>query len=290
MVTLSTIFLPVSGAHISPTVSVALAVIRRISPVRAVGHLLAQSGGAIAGASVMLAFYGTFEEAQTKHEAVFGLEFLLTFMIVLLYLRVTEHSDNLMASVTIGISYMTANTAFRVAVNPAFALGRSFVENDFDHLWLFWLGPLLGGVCAALCHEYIFNEQKDVHLSLTNLSTSSNQDTDNEEADIRFNHHPHYNMVKRSSNRPQVIAKPASEGRTGQQHQVRAGTSGYNEQNFKYNGSVRTNCGAQDYFQPPTYSQPISKNKTNHSRSAFSFHTVVSDKNQGGTLDFLFYR
>ena len=153
---------------------------------KAVGHLLAQSGGAIAGASVMLAFYGTFEETGTKDEAVFGLEFLLTYMIVLLYLRVTEHSDNLMASVAIGLSYMTANTAFRGAVNPAFALGRSFVENDFDNLWVFWLGPLLGGACAALCHEYIFNEQKDVHLSLTNLSTSSNPDTDNEEADIRF--------------------------------------------------------------------------------------------------------
>ena len=160
------------------------------------GHLLAQSGGAIAGASVMLAFYGTFEEAQTRqHEAVFGLEFLLTFMIVLLYLRVTEHSDNLMASVAIGISYMTANTAFRGAVNPAFALGRSFVENDFDHLWLFWLGPLLGGTCAALCHEYIFNEQKDVHLSLTNLSTSSNQDTDNEEPDIRFNYYYYHHYI-----------------------------------------------------------------------------------------------
>ena len=186
MITLSTIFLPVSGAHISPTVSVALAVIRRISPVRALGHLLAQSGGAIAGASVMLAFYGTFDSAGKGDEAVFGLEFLLTYMIVLLYLRVTEHSDNLMASVAIGLSYMTANTAFRGAVNPAFALGRSFVENDFDNLWLFWLGPMLGGSCAALCHEYIFNEQKDVHLSITNLSTSSNPDTDNEEADIRF--------------------------------------------------------------------------------------------------------
>ena len=37
-------------------------------------------------------------------------------------------------------------------------------------------GPLLGGACAALCHEYIFNEQKDVHLSLTNLSTSNTED------------------------------------------------------------------------------------------------------------------
>ena len=70
-------------------------------------------------------------------------------------------------------------------------------------------------------------------------------------------------------------------GQMGHQHQVRPGPSGYNEQNFKYNGSARTNCGAaQDYFQQPTYSQPISKNNTNR---AFSFHTVLSDKNQGGS-------
>ena len=35
---------------------------------------------------------------------------------------------------------------------------------------MFWLGPVLGGACAALCHEYIFNEQKDVTVSMTNLS------------------------------------------------------------------------------------------------------------------------
>ena len=185
MMTLTTIFLPVSGAHISPAVSCALTLIGRVSPVRAVGHVLAQSGGAIAGASVMLAFYGTLDDQRARAEAVFGLEFLLTYMIVLTFLRVTEHSDSLMASVAVGISYMTATAAFRGAVNPAFALGRSFVENDFDDLWMFWLGPLLGGACAALCHEYIFNEQKDVHLSLTNLSTSPQPDTNNDQEDRR---------------------------------------------------------------------------------------------------------
>ena len=44
-------------------------------------------------------------------------------------------------------------------MNPAFAIGRAFVANSFGGLWIYWLGPLLGGACAALCHEYIFNEQ-----------------------------------------------------------------------------------------------------------------------------------
>ena len=39
-------------------------------------------------------------------------------------------------------------------------------------LQVFWLGPVLGGACAALCHEYIFNEQRDVTVSMTNLSST----------------------------------------------------------------------------------------------------------------------
>ena len=38
MLTLTTIFLPVSGAHISPAVSLAAALIRRVSPARALGE------------------------------------------------------------------------------------------------------------------------------------------------------------------------------------------------------------------------------------------------------------
>ena len=41
MLTLTTIFLPVSGAHVSPAVSLAAALIRRVSPARALGECVA---------------------------------------------------------------------------------------------------------------------------------------------------------------------------------------------------------------------------------------------------------
>ena len=70
---------------------------------RAAGHTVAQCGGAIAGASVVLALYGTpgphritlrcsnrpclCADLPSAVQANFGLEFLLTFLIVLTYLR-----------------------------------------------------------------------------------------------------------------------------------------------------------------------------------------------------------
>jgi len=173
IISLTTIFLPVSGAHINPAISLATCLIQRISPIRAVGHVVAQCGGAIAGASVVLGLYGASEHFPTITVTNFGLEFLLSFMIVLVYLRVTDHSVQHDSAISIGISYMAALTAYKGAMNPAFALGQAFVANKFDNHWIFWIGPILGGSCAALCHEYIFNEQKDVQLSLTNPGSDS---------------------------------------------------------------------------------------------------------------------
>ena len=55
----------------------------------------------------------------------------------------TEHwPDSLMAASAIGVSYMSAVISFRGAVNPAWALGRAFVVNNFKDLWVrtfFWL-------------------------------------------------------------------------------------------------------------------------------------------------------
>ena len=58
-------------------------------------------------------------------EAVLGLEFLLTFMVVLAYLRATcDDSDSLLSASAVGVAYMTATVSFSGVVNPAFSLGK----------------------------------------------------------------------------------------------------------------------------------------------------------------------
>ena len=84
-------------------------------------------------------------------------------------------------AVPIGLSYMAALTAYKGAVNPALALGQAFVVSKFNHHWVFWVGPIFGGSCAALCHEYIFNEQKDIQLALTNVKSAKEDNIDAKE-------------------------------------------------------------------------------------------------------------
>ena len=181
IISLTTVFHPVSGAHINPAISLAMLLIRRVSPIRAIGHVVAQCGGAIAGASVVLGLYGATEHFPTITVTNFGLEFLLTFMIVLVYLRVTDDQDDHDPGLAIGVSYMAALGAYRGALNPAFALGQAFVTNTFDNHWIFWIGPLVGGASASLSHEYIFNDQKDTDLTLPDSDACDNTAKDSDE-------------------------------------------------------------------------------------------------------------
>ena len=140
IISLTTIFLPVSGAHTNPAVSLAAALIHRISPLRAAAHVVAQCGGAIAGASLVLGLYGATHHFPAVTVTNFGLEFLLSFMIVLVYLRVTDDpytTAHLDPAIPIGLAYMAVLVAYKGAVNPAVALGQAFVVSNFAHHWVF---------------------------------------------------------------------------------------------------------------------------------------------------------
>ncbi|KAJ8929450.1 hypothetical protein NQ314_017861 [Rhamnusium bicolor] len=45
-------------------------------------------------------------------------------------------------------------------LNPARSLGPSFVSNKWENHWVYWLGPVLGGIASAITYEYIFNPKR----------------------------------------------------------------------------------------------------------------------------------
>ena len=58
-------------------------------------------------------------------EAVLGLEFLLSFLVVLAYLRASDPRAPAHAAAAAGVSYTAAAASCRAAaLNPAWALGR----------------------------------------------------------------------------------------------------------------------------------------------------------------------
>uniref|UniRef100_A0A6A7FQS1 Neurogenic protein big brain-like n=2 Tax=Hirondellea gigas TaxID=1518452 RepID=A0A6A7FQS1_9CRUS len=182
-------FLQVSGGHVNPAVTLSMAAMRRVSPLRAVMFVLAQLGGGIAGAALLFGAtssgYSGDLGATTISRVIsvgqgFGVEFLLSFVVVLAYFSAMCPHKRIAGSdpsIIIGMAYLATTLVglplTGASMNPARSLGPAFVMNTWDSHWVYWAGPILGGLTAGFIHEFIFNPKRS--------PLSRNQSTEGEE-------------------------------------------------------------------------------------------------------------
>lgn len=66
-------------------------------------------------------------------------------------------------------------------LNPARSLGPSFVMNKWDNHWVYWIGPVVGGMVSGLIYEFIFNPRRHIRKqkdSIDGDSSSIHSDED----------------------------------------------------------------------------------------------------------------
>ncbi|XP_072401935.1 neurogenic protein big brain [Diabrotica undecimpunctata] len=172
MTSLTQCFGHISGAHINPAVSLAMGVIKRISFLRTLLFIVAQCGGGIAGAAFLYGvtipgYQGNLSAAVVHSAGIapwerFGIEFMLTFIVVFSYFISMDSYRKWTgtSSLTIGATYSACSFVSMPYLNPARSLGPSFVLNKWHNHWVYWLGPMCGGIAAGLIYEYIFNPRR----------------------------------------------------------------------------------------------------------------------------------
>jgi MIP family channel proteins len=163
----------VSGAHVNPAVTLGMAAARRFPWSYAPIYIAAQLVGAVLAA---LATWLTFGGAGARSEAnlaatypargvgdlqAFILEILITFILVFVVISVAtdERAPAAIAPIAVGfalaVGVFIAGPVTGGAVNPARALGPMVVAGDFTSAWLYILGPIIGGVLAALLYDRV---------------------------------------------------------------------------------------------------------------------------------------
>ena len=160
----------ISGAHYNPAVSVAILMRGEMDSRDFVPYVLAQVMGATAAAgSVLLILGGTFAPAPGADAGVLAVllsEFLFTFALALVVLHVATADDtegNDYYGLAIGFTVMTG--AFAVGgvsggvFNPAVGIGPILVDTlagdgSMANLWMYLVGPLLGGTAAAMVFKF----------------------------------------------------------------------------------------------------------------------------------------
>jgi glycerol uptake facilitator-like aquaporin len=164
---------PVSGGHMNPAVTVGVFAAGAMNATEAIGYVIGQLIGGIAGALLLRILLGAASGLGTPalaHNLALGgmsltitpvagfmIEAVLAFFLVTVVLStaVAGRAGNL-APLAIGMT-VTFNILMGGALtgapfNPARALGPMVATGIFDNAWLYVAAPVFGAVIAAVMH------------------------------------------------------------------------------------------------------------------------------------------
>ena len=165
----------VSGAHVNPAVTLALAVTNKFPWGLVPVYIGAQLLGAILGAVAVWISYGdaarevasvaaTFPVDGVGDLRAFLVELLITFILVFVVLSVAtdDRAPAGMAPLAVGFALacgvLIAGPVTGGSLNPARTLGPMIVAGQFNALWVYILAPVIGGVLAAVLYDRFVSE------------------------------------------------------------------------------------------------------------------------------------
>ncbi|WRX13157.1 Major intrinsic protein - like 7 [Theobroma cacao] len=168
-----------TGGHINPAVTFGLFVARKVSLIRAIAYMVAQSLGAICGVGLVKAFQKSFYNrygggANTLSDGYstgtgLGAEIIGTFVLVYTVFSATDPKRKardshvpVLAPLPIGFAVFMVHLATipvtGTGINPARSFGAAVIYNNkkaWDDHWIFWVGPMIGAAIAAFYHQFI---------------------------------------------------------------------------------------------------------------------------------------
>ena len=164
----------VSGGHMNPAVTVGVLVARAMGAGEAIGYIVSQLIGGVAGALLLSVVLGGAETGlgmpALAHDLTLGatsltitpaagftIETMLAIFLVTIVLStaVAGRAGNL-APLAIGMT-LTLNILMGGALtgapfNPARALGPMVATGNFNDAWLYLTAPIVGAIVAAILH------------------------------------------------------------------------------------------------------------------------------------------
>ncbi|HEX6491435.1 MAG TPA: MIP family channel protein [Gaiellaceae bacterium] len=164
----------ISGGHFNPAVTLGFLITRRIEGRLAVCYWLSQFAGAVI-ASLLLAWIFPTSLVDARHLGVpalgagigsgagLAVEVILTFLLVWVIFATAADPRGTFKSIaglaigfTITLDILMGGPLTGAAMNPARAFGPQLVHDEWANGWIWYVGPALGAVAAALLYEWLY--------------------------------------------------------------------------------------------------------------------------------------
>ena len=163
----------ISGGHFNPAVTLGLLAGGRVKPADVVPYIIAQVAGAVLAAWLLAIIasgngtdaiagglasngFGDHSPGGYSQASAFITETLMTFFFLLIILGVTDpRAPAGFAPLAIGLAltliHLVSIPITNTSVNPARSTGPALMVGGWalQQLWLFWVAPVLGAVCAG---------------------------------------------------------------------------------------------------------------------------------------------
>jgi MIP family channel proteins len=175
----------ISGTHINPAVTLGVLAAGKIDAPRAFSYIVFQIAGGILAAFVLawvLGGTGTGLGATTLARGLevkdvtititplIGLvvEAILTFFLVNAVMNAgisgkATIPGGLAIGLTLTFCILMGGPLTGASLNPARSIGPALATGNFSNLWVYLLGPILGGVAAGLLYKAVYEEEQHPH-------------------------------------------------------------------------------------------------------------------------------
>lgn len=174
----------ISGCHINPAVTIGVLTAGKMSAKDAIGYIISQCLGGIAGAAVLYLIavgkpgfvmpewglgangWGEGYLGEYNLLSAFVIEAVMTCLFIFVILGTTSKFGNgAMAGLAIGVTLMlihlVAIPVTGTSVNPARSLGPAIFSGGkaLAQLWLFFVAPAIGAIIGAVIWKFGFEKE-----------------------------------------------------------------------------------------------------------------------------------
>ncbi len=157
----------VSGGHFNPAVTLGLWAAGKIDAAKGVAYVLAQLvGGVVAGFAMAYFFTDVGPAVPALGQGVdpvsgIVLEAIMTVVLLLAVLGTAVDPrgpkiGGLAIGLAVSADILLGGPLTGAAMNPARWFGPAVAAGAFDNWYVWWIGPFVGAIVAALLYRYLF--------------------------------------------------------------------------------------------------------------------------------------
>lgn len=181
----------ISGVHFNPAVTIGVLIAGEIQPVMAILYVVMQLLGGIAaggllrlllatrtynacrGGATYLTQYVAYNETANGVFVAYPadyvrvwqgilIEFIVTFVLVSVILMVALDTKSktglspLIIGFTLAVNILAIGAYTGGSLNPARSLGPAIFANEWEHHFVYWIGPIVGAIIAGLFYRTVW--------------------------------------------------------------------------------------------------------------------------------------